>query len=313
MDIPTAALFGTRIAFTVLKSLTLVVRKHLRARNLLAVLLFIIEAALGAALSVLLALNVWTSRAGPAHLFAVRLAALLILASEVLSNITEGVLLWWRCRQCLVVAAAQRKMVKNIARIVAFIGGAISLCFALYAEIASGRVKIQIIRTVALAVALGSIAIIAFLSIVLAKHARMRANLSMIVTLVGAVVAILAAIVGVHNTPEFGVPAQTATIASSLGGSLTAATAWGVSDMSATGCIDCEHARVFETVAFGVSGPALSLAFARAERQEVQQILFTVLPQAAALFLPLLLGYAATLFRTRNETPNESTSHKLGP
>ncbi len=311
MAIPTAALFGTRLAFTVLKSVTLLVRKHLRIRNALAVVLFFFEAALGAALSVLLAINMWSSGSAPAHLLAVRIATLLILVSEVLSNITEGVLLWWRCKQCLAVAAAQRKFVKNAARMLAFIGGAVSLSFALYSEVSSGRVRIDSLRTIALGVALGCIAIIGFLSIVLAKHARLRANLSLMVALAGGIIAIVAAVGSRGISRKFGAPAQTATLTASLGGGLTAATAWGVSDMSATGCIDCEHARVFETVAFGVSGPAVSLAFARAEQQEVQQILFTVLPQAAALFFPLLLGYIGTLFRTERQHEDETVSPKF--
>ncbi len=62
------------------------------------------------------------------------------------------------------------------------------------------------------------------------------------VALAGGIIVIVAAVGSGRNSFKFGPPAQTATPATSLGGGLTAATAWGVSDLSANGRIDCKHA-----------------------------------------------------------------------
>lgn len=84
-----------------------------------------------------------------------------------------------------------------------------------------------------------------------------------------------------------------------IGSGLTSATSWGVTDFSISGCVDCEHSRVFETIAFAVTGPILSLAVNKSaiRMNGITEIVFTILPQVLGIALPLIIGYIGTLFK----------------
>lgn len=301
MGVLTIILFSTKVGFTLLKSIALLFKQKIRARNISATLFYVIEVLLGIALVGLLTYDIWVSRAILLRSsISIRVISVIILATEVLANLTEGALLWWRCRDCMTIAAAQRRMQKNMAKLIAFIVGIVVVSYALIEEI---RGKVAILRLTILSVMLFSSLLIGAMSLVLSSKPRFRANLSLLVSIGGAVIS-LGLFFGYKKIPpandKVPVPvsnsAQAAMFGAAIGSGLTSATAWGVTDFSISGCVDCEHSRVFETIAFAVTGPILTLAVNRSAMTGITEIVFTILPQVLAIALPLIIGYIGTLF-----------------
>lgn len=313
----TAALFAGELLFTALKALALVSKKKNQRRC--AVPCFVVESALGIALSLLLLISVFCV-AG--ELYQVKIFAVIIFITELMSVTSEAINVRRKVLdRCKDLSGRQRW--RRLLVLVAFLLGlgVVAAFLFLYRPTHSRnvyysyreRLYVHFGRMLLLSIIL----LLGLCSFVLGREYHVRMTASIVFILIGAVASAILSFCfpqGIHSrlTGTFLMVVLgegTGTVFVAIGSALTSVAFWALPDIGDDG-LHIAHVCAVEVAAFSVVPPSVLGLLGKRPRDQnpaQRQVLLVVLPQVAALVVPLLFSYFSFLYKASTHAASDDS------
>ncbi len=296
--LPKYLVFG-EVTFTMLKSITLCIKKRNWCLNVFTVFCYVVESIFGIIISFLLAANAWIFSSQASTDFSIPAGVIIILITELVSVVTEGSLIRSKLKNAEARHEYQGKLRRNLVKWLAFTFGTGTLTYPLvrpllkvHFEFYSNIPKYYLSTTI-----MFLLCNVIFMTLSCLKPSRIHVRLAVSVCYLG--IAVLATLLLLFQKGEYPygnfnlkAPAAVGVFSAALSSDCTAVSAWGLPNIDHRHALNVEHVKMFETVSFGTAGPAIIMGMNDENQESLLQIVMTILPQAGAVFIPFLVSYA---------------------
>ncbi len=294
LDLIPILLFSGALAFTILKSLLLCLRRENRVGTVAIFISYAIESLLGIGISVFVAIKAW--RTSFFLDYAQRAGIGIILAVEIFSVVTAGSLIRLRFVEGGTQESRQGQIRRHLTKTLSFAAGTSALILAV--------IRRDILRNLTIPVVFLSCNIgLIILSLLFQMYPHFRAITSFTYVFVGAIFALIARFgrwfseAGIDNGFQFELEITVAIFCTAFSNALTCLAAWGLPHIGRQSTIGPARLKMLETAALGVTGPVVIIGIAPLSLNSATIVLFTVLPQIGSIIIPILVSHVFSLVK----------------